>query len=138
MTSKKKTLTWVAVAVLLAAAGAVIAYILLRGGSAAPADPYDTKYSRMHDPEYIEQLDELREEQRQVAVKLSAAKAALDAAKAKGEDSPEYKAALQEMEVAKSDFLKNRAKAQMTVRERIVRENNAIKAKQEASKKKGE
>lgn len=138
MMNKRKTLTLVVLGALLALAGAVVAYILLRGESAAPADPYDTKYSRMHDPAYIKQLDELREEQRQMAVKLSDAKAALDAAKAKGEDSPEYKAALQAMETAKSDFLKNRAKAQSAVRERIMQENDAIKAKQEASKKKGE
>jgi len=141
MTNKtKKTLAWVLALAVLALAGAVVAYMLLRGGSAAPeqADPYDTKYSRMHDPAYLKQLDELREEQRQVAVKLSAAKAALDAAKEKGEDSPEYKSAQQALEAAKSDFLKNRAKAQLTVRERIMQENDAIKAKQEASKQKGE
>ncbi len=140
MTSKtKKTLAW-ALAAVAAAAAAAVAVVLLRSPAeeAAPMDPYDTKYARMHDPAYVKQLDSLREEQRQVAMKLSAARADLDAAKEKGEDSPEYKAAKEKMEAAKNDFLKNRAKAQLVVRERIMQENDAIKAKQEASKQKGE
>jgi hypothetical protein len=42
------------------------------------------------------------------------------------------------MAAAKEAFQKNRIKAQTLVRDRIMQENDAIKAKQEASKEKGE
>lgn len=132
-----RILAWVIGAAVVAAA-VVASYVLLRGEGAAPSDPYDTQYARMHDPEYLKQLDVLREEQRRIGTRLVAAKEALDAAKSKGEDSPEYRAAVAEMDAATKDFNANRAKAQLAVRERIMRENDAIKVKQSASKKKGE
>ena len=123
-------------------AAAVAAFLLTRGGDAAKGgggtDPYDTQYARMHDPAYLKQLEGLREEQREVALRLAAARAALDAAKEKGEDSPEYKAAQAKMAAAQDAFQKNRAKAQLVVSERIQRENDAIEAKQESSNRKGE
>ena len=123
-------------------AAAVAAFLLTRGGDAAKGgggtDPYDTQYARMHDPAYLKQLEGLREEQREVALRLAAARAALDAAKEKGEDSPEYKAAQEKMAAAKDAFQRNRAKAQLVVSERIQRENDAIEAKQESSNRKGE
>ena len=42
------------------------------------------------------------------------------------------------MAAAKDAFQKNRIKAQTLVRDRIMQENDAIKAKQESSKEKGE
>ena len=123
-------------------AAAVAAFLLTRGGDAAKGgggtDPYDTQYARMHDPAYLKQLEGLREEQREVALRLAAARAALDAAKEKGEDSPEYKAAQEKMAAAKDAFQRSRAKAQLVVSERIQRENDAIEAKQESSNRKGE
>ena len=123
-------------------AAAVAAFLLTRGGDAAKGgggtDPYDTQYARMHDPAYLKQLEGLREEQREVALRLADARAALDAAKEKGEDSPEYKAAQEKMAAAKDAFQRNRAKAQLVVSERIQRENDAIEAKQESSNRKGE
>lgn len=133
---------WIVGAALVALAAAVAVFMLLRGGGSAeeagPVDPYDTQYARMHDPEYLKQLAELREEQRGVAEKLADAHAAVEAAKAKGEDSPEYKAALAKMAAAKDEFQRNRAKAQLVVGERIRRENDAIEAKQGSSNRKGE
>ena len=53
-------------------------------------------------------------------------------------DSEEFKAAQAKMAAAKDAFQKNRIKAQTLVRDRIMQENDAIKAKQESSKEKGE
>ena len=129
---------WIVGAALVALAAAVAVFLLLRGGGSAeeagPVDPYDTQYARMHDPEYLKQLAE----QRGVAEKLADAHAAVEAAKAKGEDSPEYKAALAKMAAAKDEFQRNRAKAQLVVGERIRRENDAIEAKKGSSNRKGE
>ena len=122
-------------------AAAVAAFLLTRGGDAAQeggADPSAEQYARMHDPAYLKALDGLRQEQRELAARLAAARAALDAAKEKGEDSQEHRDALAKMEAAKNDFNVNRAKAQLAVRERITKENAAIEAKKESSKKKGE
>lgn len=126
---------------LLAVAAAVTAVCLRSRGGAGPekgADPYDTRYARMHDPAYLKELDALREEQKGVARMLGEARAALEAAKEKGEDSEEFKAAQAKMAAAKDAFQKNRIKAQTLVRDRIEQENAAIKAKKEASKEKGE
>ena len=136
----RRLLPWAVGGAVLAAA--VAAFLLTRGGDAAKGgggtDPYDTQYARMHDPAYLKQLEGLREEQREVALRLADARAALDAAKEKGEDSPEYKAAQEKMAAAKDAFQRNRAKAQLVVSERIQRENDAIEAKQESSNRKGE
>ena len=137
--SRKKWLLPVAIAVVLLALVAAVLAVCLRGKSAAPEEEkYDTPYARMHDPVYLKQLDELRAEQKEVAKRLVEARAARDAAKEKGEDSQEYRDALAKMEAAIKDFNINRVNSQLVVRDRIMRENNAIKAKQEASKQKGE
>lgn len=136
--SKRRTRILFLCAVLLVAAAVVLA-VLMRGGTSVPdkaADPYDTQYARMHDPAYLKQIDELRGEQQEIAAELVAARAGLDAAKEKGEDSPEYSAAQKRLDVAKQAFQKNRIRAQTVVRDRIIQENDAIKSK--ASKQKGE
>ena len=92
----------------------------------------------MHDPAYLKQLNDLRQEQKGIARMLGEAQAALEQAKEKGEDSEEFKAAQAKMAAAKDAFQKNRIKAQTLVRDRIMQENDAIKAKQESSKEKGE
>ena len=138
---RKWVLPWAIGAALLLLAAVVVAIVLVRGrdaGTPEPGDPYNEPYARMHDPEYLKQIDELSEEQKKIAGRLMAAQAELDAAKEKGEDSPEYKAAVEKMEAARRDFTRSRAKAELVVRDRIMRENDAIKAKQESSKQKGE
>ena len=137
MATKTKTI----IAILVLAAALAVALVLMftkGGGDVAPADPYNEPYARMHDPEYLKQIDKLRDEQKEIAGRLVAARAALDAAKEKGEDSPEYKAAAENMEAVKQDFARNRTNAERLVRDRIMRENDAIKAKQESLKQKGE
>ena len=137
---KPKWLLPAAIGAALLAIAALVALVCLRGKSAAeqPADPYDTQYARMHDPVYLKQLDDLRKEQKGIARMLGEAQAALEQAKEKGEDSEEFKAAQAKMAAAKDAFQKNRIKAQTLVRDRIMQENDAIKAKQESSKEKGE
>ena len=135
---KPKWLLPVAIGAVLLALAAVVLAFCLRGKSAAPADPYNTQYARMHDPAYLKLLDELRAEQKEVGKRLVEARAALAVAKEKGEDSQEYRDALAKLEAAKNDFNRNRAKAQVAIRERINKENDAIEAKQKSSKKKGE
>ena len=138
-----KTPKWLlpaTIAVALLAIVALVALVCFRGKPAEepPVEKYDTQYARMHDPAYLKELDALRQEQKQVARMLGEARAALDAAAEKGEDSEEFKAAQAKMAAAKEAFQKNRIKAQTLVRDRIEQENAAIKAKQEASKEKGE
>ena len=128
----------IAVALLVIAALAALLYLRSRPVEEPPAEKYDTQYARMHDPAYLKELDALRQEQKQVARMLGEARAALDAAAEKGEDSEEFKAAKAKMAAAQDAFQKNRIKAQTIVRDRIMQENDAIKAKQEASKEKGE
>ena len=127
-------------AALLAVAAAL--YLCFRGAAepepARPADAYDTRYARMHDPVYLKELDAIRQEQKGIARLLAEAQAALEAAKEKGEDSAEFRAAQAKMAAAKDAFQKNRIKAQTLVRDRIEREDAAIKAKSESSKEKGE
>ena len=137
---KPKWLLPATIGAALAAIAALVVLVCLRGKSAAeqPADPYDTQYARMHDPAYLKQLDDLRQEQKGVARMLGEAQAALEQAKEKGVDSEEFKAAQAKMAAAKDAFQKNRIKAQTLVRDRIMQENDAIKAKQESSKEKGE
>ena len=138
---KNGVLPWTIGVALLLLAAVVVAIVLTRGRDAEivePGDPYNEPYARMHDPEYLKQIDKLRDEQKEIAGRLVAARAALDAAKEKGEDSPEYKAAAENMEAVKQDFARNRTNAERLVRDRIMRENDAIKAKQESLKQKGE
>ena len=139
---KPKWLLPVVIGVALIAVAAAVTAVCLRSrwgaGPEKPADPYDTRYARMHDPAYLKELDALKQEQKGVARMLGEAQAALEQAKEKGEDSEEFKAAQAKMAAAKEAFQKNRIKAQTLVRDRIEQENAAIKAKQEASKEKGE
>ena len=129
----------VALGVALLAIVVLTVIVCLRGNRGQqPADPYDTQYARMHDPAYLKELDSLRQEQKNIARMLGEAQIALKAAKEKGEDSEEFKAAQAKLAAAKEAFQKNRIKAQTIVRDRIEQENAAIKAKQEASKEKGE
>ena len=139
--ARMKILPWaLCVALVVIVAIIVVCVVVVRGKSAAeqPADPYDTQYARMHDPAYLKQLDDLRQEQKGIARMLGEAQAALEQAKEKGVDSDEFKAAQSKMAAAKDAFQKNRIKAQTLVRDRIMQENDAIKAKQESSKEKGE
>lgn len=139
---KPKWLLPVVIGVALIAVVAAVTAVYLRSrwgvGPEKPADPYDTRYARMHDPAYLKELDALKQEQKGVARMLGEAQAALEQAKEKGEDSEEFKAAQAKMAAAKEAFQKNRIKAQTIVRDRIEQENAAIKAKQESSKEKGE
>ncbi|MBQ3808552.1 MAG: hypothetical protein II840_11415 [Kiritimatiellae bacterium] len=136
----KKILPWALAAALLAIVAAVVVCVVAVRGNRErpPADSYDTQYARMHDPAYLKQLEELRQEQKGIARKLVEAQSALEQAKEKGEDSEEFKAAQAKMAAAKDAFQKNRIKAQTLVRDRVMQENDAIKAKQESSKEKGE
>ena len=144
-TAESRTPKWLlpvvlGVALLAVAAAAFVVCLRSRGGAEPekPADSYDTRYARMHDPAYLKELDALRQEQKGIARLLGEAQAALEQAKEKGEDSEEFKAAQAKMAAAKEAFQKNRIKAQTLVRDRIMQENDAIKAKQESSKEKGE
>ena len=105
---KPKWLLPAAIGAALLAIAALVALVCLRGKSAAeqPADPYDTQYARMHDPAYLKQLDELRQEQKGIARMLGEAQAALEQAKEKGEDSEEFKDAQVKMAAAKDSFKK--------------------------------
>ena len=136
--SMKRLLPWVVGALLLLAAAAALWFALRRApaGDGPAVDPEEAQYARMHDPAYLKQLGELREEQRQIALRLVKARAALDAAKAKGEGSSEYAAAKAEVDAATAAFNENRAKAQLVVRERMMLDSAAAEAAKKVSNQK--
>ena len=103
---KPKWLLPAAIGAALLANAALVDLVCLRCKFAAeqPADPYDTQYARMHDPAYLKQLDDLRQEQKGIAKMLGEAQAALEQAKEKGVDSEEFKAAQAKMAAAKDAF----------------------------------
>ncbi len=81
---KPKWLLPVVIGVALLAIAAVTAVCLRSrwgAGPEKPADPYDTRYARMHDPAYLKELDALKKEQKIVAFMLGEAQAALEHSK---------------------------------------------------------
>lgn len=141
-TMTTKTKAAIALALLAAAAAGVLAYFLLRGGGAAPegapADPYDEPYARLKDPAYLEQVRVQRDEFQEIMRRIDATRREI-AALGENPDtnSPRYVELRKKLESQAEEIEKNRIKSQMIVRDRIARENEAIKAKQENLKQKG-
>ena len=117
METKRKIIIAI-LALAAAVAVALVCILVRRGKSAAPADPYNEPYARMTDPAYLEQLKVQRDEQKEIMSRMNATRREIAAL---GDDTNST----------------NNLKAQAIVRERIKRENEAIKAKQESLKQKG-
>lgn len=121
-------------AVLLALAAAVVA-VFMRG-SKEPADPYNEPYARMDDPDYLRQLKVQRDDQKAIMRRIAATRAEI-ASLGNDTNSEKYAELMARLESEAKELHMNNIKSQAIVRERINKENEAIKAKNEALKQKG-
>ena len=103
----------------------------------APEDPYAEPYGRLKDAEYTKKLEVQRDEQKDIAKRLVAIRAELEALKDEDTNSPRVVELKRQFRAAEEEMTKNRIISQALVRERILQEQEAIKAKKEASKQKG-
>jgi hypothetical protein len=123
----------------LAAAAIAVALVLIftkRGGDVAPGDPYNEPYARMKDPDYLRQLKVQREDQKEIMRRMVATREEI-AALGDDTNSAKYVELRARLESEAEELHKNNLKSQAIVRERINKENEAIKAKNEALKQKG-
>jgi len=135
MATKKKILLAVILA-LAALAAAVALVVCLSRGPEASDDPYAKPYGRMEDPAYLKQIDDIRAEQKAIAKRLSSIRAEM-AALGDDTNSARYAELKADFEAARRDVEQNRFKAQAMVRDRILREEKAIEAKEKNLKEKG-
>ena len=135
METKRKIIIAI-LALAAAVAVALVCILVWRGKSAAPADPYNEPYARMTDPAYLEQLKVQRDEQKEIMIRMNATRKEI-AALGDDTNSTKYAELKARLESEAEELSKNNLKAQAIVRERIKRENEAIKAKQESLKQKG-
>ena len=123
----------------LAAAAIAVALVLIftkRGGDVAPADPYNEPYARMKDPDYLRQLKVQRDDQKEIMRRMVATREEI-AALGDDTNSEKYVELKARLDSEAKELHKNNLKSQAIVRERIIKENEAIKAKNEALKQKG-
>jgi len=135
MATKKTTI----IAILALAAAVAVALVLIFamcGGDAAPADPYNEPYARMKDPDYLRQLKVQRDDQKAIMRRITATRREI-AELGDNTNSTKYAELMARLESEAEELHRNNLKSQAIVRERINRENEAIKAKNEALKKKG-
>jgi len=132
-----KTKTIIAILALAAAVAVALVLIFTRGnGDVAPADPYNEPYARMTDPDYLRQLKVQREDQIEIMRRMAATRREI--AELGGDtNSAKYAELKARLESEAEELHQNNIKSQAIVRERINKENAAIKAKNEALKKKG-
>ena len=136
MATKGKIIVAILALAVAAVAIAVVCILMRRGEPAAPADPYNEPYARMRDPAYLEQLKVQRDDQKEIMRRMAATR---DEIAALGDDtnSAKYVELRARLESEAEELHKNNLKSQAIVRERINKENEAIKAKNEALKQKG-
>lgn len=135
MATKKTTI----IAILALAAAVAVALVLIfarRGGDVAPADPYNEPYARMEDPDYLRQLKVQRDDQKEIMRRMAATRREI-AELGDDTNSAKYVELKARLESEAEELHQNNIKSQAIVRERINRENEAIKAKNEALKQKG-
>ena len=133
------TKTKAIIAVVVIAAAVAVALVLIfarRGGDVAPADPYSDPYARMKDPAYLEQLKVQRDDQKEIMRRMTATRREI-AELGDNTNSTKYAELMARLESEAEELHRNNLKSQAIVRERINRENEAIKAKKEALKQKG-
>ena len=135
METKRKIIIAI-LALAAAVAVALVCILVRRGKSAAPADPYNEPYARMTDPAYLEQLKVQRDEQKEIMIRMNATRREI-AALGDDTNSTKYAELKARLESEAEELSKNNLKSQAIVRERINRENEAIKAKKETLKQKG-
>ena len=137
MAIKRKAI--IAIIAFATAAAVVVALVLtfaMRGGNVAPADPYDEPYARMKDPSYLEQLKVQRDDQKEIMRRITVTRREI-AELGDDTNSTKYAELMARLEREAEELHRNNLKSQAIVRERINRENEAIKAKKESLKQKG-
>jgi len=131
-----KTKTIIAILVLAAALAVALVLIFARRGDVAPADPYNEPYARMTDPDYLRQLKVQRDDQKEIMRRMAATRREI-AELGDDTNSAKYVELKARLDSEAEELHQNNIKSQAIVRERINKENEAIKAKNEALKKKG-
>ena len=135
MATKKKTII-VILAIAAAVAVALVLIFAMRGGDVAPVDPYSEPYARMKDPDYLRQLKVQRDDQKEIMRRMAATRREI--AELGGDtNSAKYAELKARLDSEAEELHNNNLKSQAIVRERINKENEAIKAKNEALKQKG-
>ena len=135
MATKKKTII-VILAIAAAVAVALVLIFAMRGGDVAPADPYNEPYARMKDPDYLRQLKVQRDDQKEIMRRMAATRREI-AELGDDTNSAKYAELKARLDSEAEELHNNNLKSQAIVRERINKENEAIKAKNEALKQKG-
>ena len=118
---------WLVCAALCAAVAALVLFRTIRGAG-----------TRSAEDEIRTRVDRLQRERIDINRALAEAKAELDAARAKGEDSEEFRAAEAKMAAAVETFRRNRTDVQLALSERNRREAENGKQGQQLSKQRGE
>ena len=136
MATKKNTIIAILALAAAVVAAVIVCIVMMRGRSAAPADPYNEPYARMTDPAYLEQLKVQRDEQKEIMIRMNETRKEI-AALGGETNSAKYAELKARLEREAEELNQNHLKAQAIVRERINRENAAIEAKKEALKQKG-
>lgn len=93
-------------------------------------DKYDTPYARTKDPEYKAKIKERLQARNELMSRASKLNEELMAERAKDPESARVKEIEAEMKKLSEDMANRRKKDQMMVRDRIIREQNAIKARE--------
>ena len=135
-TKRVKTIAIVVLAALVALAVAVAFVVASGRGSKPPDDPYNEPYARMDDPDYLRQLKAQRDDQKEIMRRMVATRREI-AELGADTNSAKYAELKARLESEAAEMEKNRILSLAIVRERINRENEAINAKKEALKEKG-
>ena len=131
-----KAIVVVAIAAIATLVVVVALLVVLRRGSVELNDPYNEPYARMKDPDYIRQLKVQRDDQKEIMRRMAATRREI--AELGGDtNSAKYAELKARLDSEAEELHNNNLKSQAIVRERIIKENEAIKAKNEALKQKG-
>ena len=112
---------------LLLALGAAL--FLAGCGKDAERDPYDERYSRMHDPEYLAILDQQRQEQRTTMKKVEVTRRAYAEAVKADPESAKTKTLRKQLDDLQQQLEFQRKVANEIVRQRMLMEERAVDAK---------
>ena len=129
MSDKKNAKVW-ALALVAAAIVAVVAALCLYFRQNEPGEGAQAP-SRLEDPVYLAQLEEVRQEQKVIQNDVVRAQSALDAAEAAQAGEEELAKLREARDLAVKNFTDNRKKAREIVRARILQEveNDNLKTK---------
>lgn len=133
--NRKKTFAVIAILAIALAAIAVVIFAKGRlfSSDTKTVDPYNEPYARMKDPSYLEQLKVQRDDLKDIMLRIDATRREI-AALGSDTNSELYVSLTNRLAEQAREVELNRVKSQVIVRERIMREQEAIKAKKESQK----